>query len=153
MENLLRIKKMNNQAIICQTQLHWFSYIIPFLSALIGFFCFALLFLAFQGKSFGFLTIIFFILFCRGIFQILYKKSVKLYVTEGYLTLSTGILSNSVIDISLDKMKEIQLYQNWLGEKLSYGTLVISTGEVTYKYSIKNPKELREVILNQTRNI
>ncbi|PTT33629.1 hypothetical protein DBR28_14425, partial [Chryseobacterium sp. HMWF028] len=67
-----------------------------------------------------------------------------------YLSISTGIFSQTIIDISLKKMEGMQLYQTWIGKALNYGTLIISTGGVTHSYSISNPTELREKIIDQT---
>ncbi|WP_203965455.1 PH domain-containing protein [Capnocytophaga stomatis] len=63
------------------------------------------------------------------------------------MSLSRGILGKRVDDIALSKMEGIGVYQNILGKYLNYGTLIVTTGEVTQSYFIQKPMEFRKHLL------
>lgn len=146
---LLKNMEMNySQPILYRAKIHWISYIFPAIYTAVG--SIGILPLFILRGTFQIFAVLLVILFCNGIIKIIKKKTTKVYVTEGYLSISTGIFSQTIIDISLKKMEGMQLYQTWIGKALNYGTLIISTGGVTQSYSISNPTELREKIIDQT---
>ncbi len=136
-----------SQPILYRAKIHWISYIFPAIYTVVGSIGIVPLFIL-RG-TFQIFAVLLVILFCNGIIKIIKRKTTKVYVTEGYLSISTGIFSQTIIDISLKKMEGMQLYQTWLGKALNYGTLIVSTGGVTQSYSISNPTELREKIINK----
>lgn len=146
---LLKNMAMNySHPILYRAKLHWISYLFPTIYTVVG--SIGILPLFILRGTFQILAMLLVILFCNGIREIIKKKSTKIYVTEGYLSISTGIFSQTIIDISLRKMEGMQLYQTWIGKALNYGTLIISTGGVTQSYSISNPTDLREKIIEKT---
>lgn len=133
--------------ILYRAKLHWISYIFPIIYIVIGALGIIPLFI-FRG-TFQVISFVLVLLFCKGIYTIIKKKSVQIYITQGYLSISSGVFSKSVIDVSLNKMEGMHFYQTWIGKAFNVGTIVVSTGGVVQKYSIGNPMELRKEIMNQ----
>ncbi|GIJ92807.1 membrane protein [Capnocytophaga stomatis] len=132
--------------IIYQTKLHWISYLKPIFFIIIGFpFFFSLFFI--KGFLYVALCTLIGFLFIKGIYKYFYLKSVKVILHKNYLSLSRGILGKRVDDIALSKMEGIGVYQNILGKYLNYGTLIVTTGEVTQSYFIQKPMEFRKHLL------
>lgn len=130
-------------------KLHWTSYFIPVTYTVLGSVGILPLF-AFRG-SLRVLALLLVFLFCKGIFRILKCRTIKIYVTEDFLTISSGIFSKTIVDIRLTKMEGMLLHQNLLGKILNYGNLIVSTGATTCSYNIKNPMELRSVVMNNRK--
>jgi uncharacterized membrane protein YdbT with pleckstrin-like domain len=147
---LLKNMKINySQPILYRAKIHWISYVFPAIYTAVG--SIGILPLFILRGTFQIFAVLLVILFCNGIIKIIKKKTTKVYVTEGYLSISSGIFSQTNIDISLKKMEGMQLNQTWLGRAFNYGTLIISTGGVSQSYSISNPTDLREKIIEQTK--
>ncbi|WP_027384910.1 PH domain-containing protein [Epilithonimonas caeni] len=148
MENLI----INNNEtlfmtnIIYHAKLHWTSYVFPTIYTVIGGMGILPLFM-FRGIP-QVLALILVFLFFKGIFRILKNRTIKIYVTEGFLTISSGIFSKSIVDISLAKMEGMMMQQTFLGKILNYGVLIVSTGATTCSYNIKSPMELRRIVIN-----
>jgi len=123
------------------------SYILPIFYIVIGALGIIPLFI-FRG-TFQVISLILVFLYCKGVYAIIKKKSVKIYVTPGYLSICSGVFSKSVVDISLNKMEGMHLYQNWIGKTFNMGTIVVSTGGVVQKYTVGNPMQLRKEIMDQ----
>lgn len=90
-------------------------------------------------------------LFVKGVIKLLRNRSTKVYVTDHHVSFSTGILGKTLSDLSLNKLEGMQLHQSLLGKTLNFGTLVVTTGDVTNSYFIENPMELRKVLLNSKK--
>lgn len=127
-------------------QHHWISYLLPILMIPIGLFGIVI---AFFGvgvlRILGFLLL--YILF-RGVKSLLRICRTKIYLTAEYLTISQGVLSRTTSDIALKKLEGVEVRQNLVGKILNYGTLQVSTGEISQRYLISNPLEFRNQILN-----
>ena len=136
-----------DRPVLYRAKLHWTSYIFPMLCIVIGALGIIPLFI-FKG-TFQIISIVLVFFFCKGVYAIIKKKSVKIYLTQGYLSISSGVLSKSVVDISLKKMEGMHLYQNWIGKIFDMGTIMVSTGGIIQKYSIADPMELRKEIMEQ----
>ncbi|CAA7197009.1 PH domain-containing protein [Chryseobacterium potabilaquae] len=149
MKNLSTLQKEASLNIIYQADIHWISYVQPIAFIIFGF-------VGVIGhilKIFILFSIFFAFLFIKGITHFLQNKNTFIYVYHKHLTFSTGILGKTIIDISLDKTEGIKVFQNVLGRILNFGTLTITTGDVTYSYKIKDPIGLRNAIMEQTKKI
>lgn len=47
----------------------------------------------------------------------------RVSITENHLTLSKGVFSKNISDISLNKFEGLQLHQSILGKQLNFGNL------------------------------
>lgn len=149
MEDLLTNFKTSSEPIKYEAKIHWFSYVIPiFFIAIgsIGVLYFLLLGYAFMFGFMGIISLFLIFLFIKGIIKVIRNKNTKIYVTDNYLTFSTGILGKTFSDISLNKLEGMWVHQSLLGKMLNFGSLVVTTGGVTHSYSIENPMELRNVL-------
>lgn len=149
MEDLLTNFKTSSEPIKYEAKIHWFSYVIPiFFIAIgsIGVLYFLLLGYAFMFGFMGIISLFLIFLFIKGILKVIRNKNTKIYVTDNYLTLSTGILGKTFSDISLNKVEGMWVHQSFLGKMLNFGSLIVTTGGVTHLYSIENPMELRSVL-------
>ncbi|MCL1689454.1 PH domain-containing protein [Elizabethkingia anophelis] len=149
MEDLLTNFKTSSEPIKYEAKIHWFSYVIPiFFIAIgsIGVLYFLLLGYAFMFGFMGIISLFLIFLFIKGIIKVIRNKNTKIYVTDNYLTLSTGILGKTFSDISLNKLEGMWVHQSFLGKMLNFGSLIVTTGGVTHLYSIENPMELRSVL-------
>lgn len=133
-----------SQSILYQPKLHWITYLVPVTNIAIGSIGIIPLFIL-RGtfQIFAFLLVI---LFCRGLLRLGKKLTTKIYVTDGFLSITSGIFNTTTIDISLKRIEGILLLQSGIGKLFNYGTLIISTGSMEQSYTISNPEALREVI-------
>lgn len=149
MKNLLHDRNSDLELtdIDYQADQHWIIYVLPTIYILIGIVGilpavfgagglrlagFALLFLLFKG--------------CKRILEI---KKTKIYLSSTHLCIQQGILNNTLSDIALEKLEGIHLNQSIIGKYLNFGTLYVSTGEISQQYKIKNPFILRSKILKK----
>lgn len=49
--------------------------------------------------------------------------SVRYYVTKHHLIVGSGIVSNDQETFELSQIRKVEIYQDWMGRKLNYGTL------------------------------
>src|SRR5690554_1967876 len=151
MKNLLTDFDTTSEPVNYEAKIHWISYVIPVLYILIGSVG-VLYFLLLGYKSiFGFIGIIalfLVFLFVKGFIKLLRNRNTKIYVTDHYVSFSTGILGKTLFDLSLNKLEGMQLHQSLLGKTLNFGTLVVTTGDVTNSYFIENPMELRKILID-----
>ncbi|WP_235802688.1 PH domain-containing protein [Vaginella massiliensis] len=130
-----------------EAKLHWISYVIPILMISIG----ALGILPaiiFRG-FFQFVAFFLVFLFFKGILKYFRNKTTKIFLTDKLLTFQTGIFSKYISDISLQRLEGISIHQSLLGKTFNYGTINVSTGEITHHYFISNPLELRSFIIEK----
>lgn len=154
MKDLLTDIKTSSEPINYEAKVHWISYVIPVFFTVIGsvgVLYFLLLGYKFMLGFMGIISLFLIFLFIKGIIKIIRNKNTKIYVTDNYLTFSTGILGKTFSEISLNKLEGMQFNQSFLGKMLNYGTLVVTTGEVTHSYFIENPMELRNVLLHSQK--
>lgn len=156
MEDLLEINNLetNKAEILYETRLHWISMIPPNILMIIGVIGLPFLLLALLDGSGGIVTIIsvgLSFLFFKGLYSFLLKKSMRVSDSENQLTLSQGIFSKNINDISLSKLEGLQLHQSFLGKQLDFGTLYISTGGEAQVYKIQNPMKLRGIVMKQVK--
>ena len=147
MENLLIVQKQNTEIpkdIIYSGKIHWMSYFIPVIQyflGVIGLLSFAVTIGFFKIISLG-LTVLLY----RGVVKILQLKFTKIYITKKYLTITTGIINKSTVDISLYRVEGTKVYQSIMGRIFNYGRVYVSTGEITKSFVIANPKEFKDSI-------
>ena len=153
MENLLvnnRTISINaKEPILYHTELHWTASFFPMIYTVIG--SIGILPLFYFSGILKIIALLLVYFFCKGVFRIMKNRAIKIKVTEDFLSISSGVLTKTVADISLAKMEGIWLQQNFLGKMFNYGTLIISTGRISCSYSIKNPMEMRNILLNSRK--
>jgi uncharacterized membrane protein YdbT with pleckstrin-like domain len=149
MKNLLTESESFNTVIRYEAKIHWVSYIVPIFFIIIGsigVLQFLLLGYKFMISVIGIISMFLMYLFIKGLLRFIQNKKTKIYVTDNHLTFSTGIFGNTLSDLSLNKLEGIHLHQSFLGKTLNFGTLVISTGEISNTYIIENPMALRNYL-------
>ena len=130
------------------TRLPWIFNILPILSIMAGFFGIIAFSLA-NGiiKFFGLCLIL---LMIRGIFKLLHNLTTKVYLTENKITIKTGVISDNVVDIALDKSEGVWVSQGIFGKIFNYGQVSITTAGMNISQFINNPMEFRNLINNHT---
>lgn len=134
--------------VIYQTRIHWISFVRPVVLMMISF-PFVITFLNMEKSMSiklvfcGFMSLV----FLKNVYIYWYLKRIYIFLSERFLSLKTGIFSKEISDISLTKLEGISVHQSLLGRWLNYGTLVISTGEISQSYKIQNPMEFRKKLL------
>ncbi|HCD9235890.1 TPA: PH domain-containing protein [Elizabethkingia anophelis] len=141
MENLI-LKKENTMIpneIVYEAKLHWISFCTPVILTSLG--MIGLLSFTFSAGLYKLISFALTLLLYKGVIGILQLTFTRIYITEKFLIYSKGILSKNVIDISLNRIKGKKVYQSLLGRILNYGTVLITTGELTTCFVIENPNE------------
>ncbi|NAW51885.1 PH domain-containing protein [Elizabethkingia argentiflava] len=150
MKNLLKDTETFNPIIHYEAKIHWISYVLPVFFIIIGSVG-VISFLLLEYKDMidfpGLISLFLIYLFIRGLLRLLRNRSTKIYITDNHLTFSTGILGKTLSDLSLNKLEGMLLHQSFLGKALNFGTLVVTTGDVTNTYFIEHPMELRNAIM------
>lgn len=147
MENLLIVQKQNTEIpkdIIYNGKIHWMSYFIPVIQSFLG--VIGLLSFAVTIGFFKIISLGLTVLLYKGVVKILQLKFTKIYITKKYLTITTGIINKSTVDISLYRVEVTKVYQSIMGRIFNYGRVYVSTGEITKSFVIANPKEFKDSI-------
>ncbi|WP_185264811.1 PH domain-containing protein [Elizabethkingia anophelis] len=147
MENLLIVQKQNTEIpkdIIYSGKIHWISYFIPVIQSFLG--VIGLLSFAVTIGFFKIISLGLTVLLYKGVVKILQLKFTKIYITKKYLTITTGIINKSTVDISLYRVEGTKVYQSIMGRIFNYGRVYVSTGEITKSFVIANPKEFKDSI-------
>ncbi|AJW62991.1 Bacterial membrane flanked domain protein [Elizabethkingia miricola] len=147
MENLLIVQKQNTEIpkdIIYSGKIHWMSYCIPVIQSFLG--VIGLLSFAVTIGFFKIISLGLTVLLYKGVVKILQLKFTKIYITKKYLTITTGIINKSTVDISLYRVEGTKVYQSIMGRIFNYGRVYVSTGEITKSFVIANPKEFKDSI-------
>ncbi|WP_407490771.1 PH domain-containing protein [Elizabethkingia anophelis] len=147
MENLLIVQKQNTEIpkdIIYSGKIHWVSYFIPVIQSFLG--VIGLLSFAVTIGFFKIISLGLTVLLYKGVVKILQLKFTKIYITKKYLTITTGIINKSTVDISLYRVEGTKVYQSIMGRIFNYGRVYVSTGEITKSFVIANPKEFKDSI-------
>lgn len=143
---------------IYETKLHWVSNIRPIIEIVYGtsgFWAYLLLLttgdIPFITDGFSLLLVPLFAIspyfFFKGLYDFIFNKRVRVYITNKQLTVKTGILSKKLVDISLSKYEGMDVYQSAIGRWLGFGTLTATTGGAVLSYKIENPMKLRKHII------
>lgn len=154
MKNLLTDFNTTSEPVNYEAKIHWISYLVPVLYIIFG--SVGVLYILLLGYTsilgfIGIIALFLAFLFVKGVIKLLRNRSTKIYVTDHHVSFSTGILGKTLSDLSLNKLEGMQLHQSLLGKTLNFGTLVVTTGEVTNSYFIENPMELRNILLNSKK--
>ena len=154
MKNLLTDFNTTSEPVNYEAKIHWISYLVPVLYIIFG--SVGVLYILLLGYTsilgfIGIIALFLAFLFVKGVIKLLRNRSTKIYVTDHHVSFSTGILGKTLSDLSLNKLEAMQLHQSLLGKTLNFGTLVVTTGEVTNSYFIENPMELRNILLNSKK--
>ncbi|HFK5512568.1 TPA: PH domain-containing protein [Elizabethkingia anophelis] len=147
MENLTlttKLKKETRSDILHVAKIHWISYVIPIVLITFGFI--GLLSFAITMGVFKMISLSLTILLYKGIVGLLKLKFTKIYTTRNYLTITTGIINKTSVDISLYRVEGKKVYQSIMGRIFNYGRVYVSTGEITKSFVIANPKEFKDSI-------
>lgn len=147
MENLLIVQKQNTEIpkdIVYGGKIHWMSYCIPVLQSFLG--VIGLLSFIVTIGFFKLISLGLTVLLYKGVVRILQLRSTKIFVTKKYLTITTGIINKTTVDISLYRIEGKKVYQSLLGRIFNYGRVYVSTGEITKSFVIANPKEFKDNI-------
>ncbi|MCT4263274.1 PH domain-containing protein [Elizabethkingia anophelis] len=147
MENLLIVQKQNTEIpidIIYSGKIHWMSYFIPVIQSFLG--VIGLLSFAVTIGFFKLISLGLTVLLYKGVVKILQLKFTKIYITKKYLTITTGIINKTTVDISLYRIEGKKVYQSLLGRIFNYGRVYVSTGEITKSFVIANPNEFKDSI-------
>lgn len=147
MENLLIVQKQNTEIpkdIVYGGKIHWMSYCIPVLQSFLG--VIGLLSFAVTIGFFKIISLGLTVLLYKGVVKILQLKFTKIYITKKHLTITTGIINKSTVDISLYRVEGTKVYQSIMGRIFNYGRVYVSTGEITKSFVIANPKEFKDSI-------
>ncbi|WP_411897509.1 PH domain-containing protein [Elizabethkingia occulta] len=147
MENLLIVQKQNTEIpkdIIYSGKIHWMSYFIPVIQSFLG--VIGLLSFIVTIGSFKLISLGLTVLLYKGVVKMLQLKFTKIYITKKYLTITTGIINKSTVDISLYRVEGTKVYQSIMGRIFNYGRVYVSTGEITKSFVIANPKEFKDNI-------
>ena len=154
MKDLLTDFKTSAESVNYEARVHWISYVIPVFFIIIGsvgVLYFLLLGYKFMLGFIGIISLFLIFLFIKGIIRVIWNKNTKIYVTDNYLSFTTGILGKTRSDLSLNKLEGMYLQQGFLGKMLNFGSLIVTTGGMTHSYFIENPMELRNVLLHSQK--
>ena len=154
MKNLLTDFDTTSEPVNYEAKIHWISYVVSVLYIIFGSVGVLYILLLGYKSILGFIGVIALFLaflFIKGVIKLLQNRSTKVYVTDHHVSFSTGILGKTLSDLSLNKLEGMQLHQSLLGKTLNFGTLVVTTGDVTNSYFIENPMELRNILLNSKK--
>lgn len=142
------LSKVEDKDIEYKAEIHWIVYLIPILIIPVT----LILSLAYYTYSLMYMFYPTFLILLWQIRKVLINLSINIFIKDNQLTFRKGVINKTVFDISLKKYEGIYISQNLLGRMLNYGTLTVSTGEISGSFKIKKPHELRKVILEKTLN-
>ena len=125
-----------SEPILHESKLHWIAYLLPYTYIFIG--AFGILPMIMVKGFAQIIGIVLFVFFCKGVYKVVQKKRTRIFITEKYLTISTGIFSTTVTNVRLSKVEGIFLVQSLLGKLLNYGSLIVTTGELSYRYNVQH---------------
>lgn len=133
-----------------QTRLPWIFNILPIIHIIIGFF--GVIAFSFANGVIKILGGCLMLLIAKGVLKLLHNLTTKVYLTDKKITIKTGVITENIIDISLDKSEIVWISQGLLGKLFNFGCLGITTAGMNISQFINNPKKFRELI-NETKII
>ncbi|MDV2442556.1 hypothetical protein CMV00_01920 [Elizabethkingia anophelis] len=143
MENLSTIQKQDSaipENIIYNSKIHWMSYCTSVIQIFFGF----IGLLSFAIGIFRTISLLLIILLYKGVIKILRLRYTKVYITKKYLTITTGVINRTTVDLALYRVEGTKIHQGFLGRIFNYGKVYVSTGEITKSFVIENPKEFKD---------
>ena len=128
---------------------HWMALFWPIVMTPVFFIYFWTIFL----NTHSFLSwVIVFLLLLPIVYPILRFNSDKIIITTKYAHIKIGVLNPEEIDIPLNKLNMIDIYQTTLGRILDYGMLSLTYKSERFDYSyIKTPENLQYIIDDPAR--
>lgn len=149
---ILKNKKVKNSIpVLYRSGYHWVSYIRPVSYTIVGFIGFPAFYI-FSG-SFQVLAFFLMLLFQKGVSEIFKNRSMKIWVTERFIIVTTGVFFKRVNEMPIDQIEGIGVFQNWISRRLGYGTISFSIGESIYTGAVSRPAVLREEIIKQKNKL
>ena len=139
---------MEGEQIVYEATYH---YVIYWLSALLALAGLLLLFLPIGEISFGTRALFTLALLILSAIWVVVKWGGKRFVlTNKRIIEKVGIVRLDSNELVLHRCEGVNLSQSILGRILNYGTLIVTTGEVTNEYPyIKNPLKFKTMINQQ----
>lgn len=144
-----------DRKVLYETKIHWISFVIPVILMIVGSVGLLFLIAAILSGYMGIMTILSAVMsipFYKGFMAFMRQKKTRISLNESQLTIVTNFISTTTVDLALNKLEGMQLFQSFLGKQLNFGNLVVTTGGITHSYFIQYPMELREQILKLTAN-
>ncbi len=128
---------------------HWMALFWPIVMTPVFFIYFWTIFL----NTHSFLSwVIVFLLLLPIAYPILRFNSDKIIITTKYAHIKIGVLNPEEIDIPLNKLNMIDIYQTTMGRILDYGMLSLTYKSERFDYSyIKSPENLQYIIDDPAR--
>lgn len=128
---------------------HWMAFFWPIVMTPVFFIYFWTIFL----NTHSFLSwVIVFLLLLPIVYPILRFNSDKIIITTKYAHIKIGVLNPEEIDIPLNKLNMIDIYQTTMGRILDYGMLSLTYKSERFDYSyIKSPENLQYIIDDPAR--
>lgn len=128
---------------------HWMALFWPIVMTPVFFIYFWTIFL----NTHSFLSwVIVFLLLLPIVYPILRFNSDKIIITTKYAHIKIGVLNPEEIDIPLNKLNMIDIYQTTMGRILDYGMLSLTYKSERFDYSyIKTPENLQYIIDDPAR--
>ena len=128
---------------------HWMALFWPIVMTPVFFIYFWTIFL----NTHSFLSwVIVFLLLLPIVYPILRFNSDKIIITTKYAHIKIGVLNPEEIDIPLNKLNMIDIYQTTMGRILDYGMLSLTYKSERFDYSyIKSPENLQYIIDDPAR--
>lgn len=139
---------MKGENVVLKAQLHWAIYWLPALIALLGL---CLLVVPLDSISFFTRMVCCLVLFVLAGLWTLVKWGGKMFVlTNKRIIEKSGILQRDSNELVLHKIEGVNLSQSIFGRLMNFGTVIVTTGEVTNEYAyIKGPVKFKMKINEQ----
>ncbi|MCT4237850.1 PH domain-containing protein [Elizabethkingia anophelis] len=147
MKNLSKDSEQNlnyHDEILYDAKIHGISYCIPVIQSFLG--VIGLLSFAVTIGFFKIVSLMLTVLLFRGILGILQLRFTKILITKRFLTITTGIITRTTVDISLHRVEGKKVYQSFLGRIFNYGRMYVSTGEITKSFVIEDPHNMKKIL-------
>ena len=128
---------------------HWMALFWPIVMTPVFFVYFWTIFL--NTHSF-FSWVVVFLLLLPIVYPILRFNSDKIIITTKYAHIKIGVLNPEEIDIPLNKLDIVDVYQTTMGRILNYGMVSFTYKSERFDYSyIKSPEDLQYIIDDPAR--
>ncbi len=138
---------MNNnlpegEEFVMKTREHWICFKYTILLVILETLAWVFLFnYWYIGAALGVLALVFFL------YSWIQYRFTEYIITTKRVILQTGVLHRESLELMMHKCESIQVAQSLLGRILGYGTITVTTGEVTNVYKqVSRPLEFRDAI-------
>ena len=141
---------MEGEQIVYEARQHWIIYWLPALLVVLGIAQFAI-----PVEIVTQLCLALVLALVAGVWAINIYGGRKYILTTKRLILKRGIVRRDSLDLILRRCEGVSIQQSIMGRILDYGTVVVSTGEVTNSFErIQNPvkfsSQINQMIAQQT---